>query len=253
MSLYSMLFGVDPNADVILAILGLKKSDIERFRDCGFTENGIMVYTRTGGWNRHDYPNEALINNLYYSYDEDDNFDSTYATYYFNIPEEIKEDVEKFKKVREYGITGKLIKWVLKTLERKETEQDKFYRLWEHQNKIVNCAKYLNICESNGHTVVPLDDETTEKLLKLMEEVNGKQLSYSVLPYKIKLDENALRWSFDKDKPEKEKNMCRIKIEILDDNGWQVDQELWNRWKLKYSEKYPKAIKEISEYVEDLL
>ena len=90
MSLYNMLFGKNPNTKDILSVLGLEEGYIERFRDCWVDEdeNEICIYTRTGGWNREDFPNTILTSNKYYLYDEDDDFDNTYATYHFSIPEE---------------------------------------------------------------------------------------------------------------------------------------------------------------------
>lgn len=249
MSLYNLLFGQNPNSDIILAILKLKESDIERFRDCGFTKDGIYIYTRTGGGNRASYPNKKLVESKYYLNDCDDNCDCTYATYYFSIPEEIKEDVEKFKDFMNKGITGKFIRWICETIEREETEDDKYHRLWEQQRRLISYAKSINICESNGHTVIPLDDETTEKLLKLMEEADGQQLCYSVKPYKIKIEENVKRWEgIDKDRSDLESEMCRVKISFED--KWKIDQGIWKRWKLKFSDKYPKAIKTIEEGIE---
>lgn len=249
MSLYNLLFGHNPNSDIILAILELKKSDIERFRNCGFTDDGIYIYTRTGGGNRESYPNEKLINSKYYISDEDEEYDCTYATYYFSIPDEIKEDIEKFKDFMNQGITAKFIKWICKTLEREETENDKYHRLWEQQRKLISYAKSINICESNGHTVIPLDDKTTEKLLEMMEEVDGDQLCYSVKPYKIKIEESVKRWEgIDKDKSDLESEMCRVKISFED--NWEVDEKVWERWKTKFSEKYPKAISKIEKELE---
>lgn len=243
MSMYNLLFGQNPNSDVILAILGLKENDVERFRDCGFDENGIYVYTRTGGGNREDYSNDVLTSNPYYLNDEDDDFDCTYATYYFKIPDEIKEDVEKFKEVRKNGITGKLIQWICKILEREKTENDIYSEKWEQQNKIVQSAKYVNLHESNGHTITTLDDYSTEKMLKLMEEAGGQQLSYYLMPYKVKVEENVFRWNFEKDKPDIERDLCRVKVEYLD--KWEVDPELWQRWQKKFEKKYPNAIETI--------
>jgi len=90
MSLYNILFGKNPDTKDILAAIGLEEWKIERFRDCWIDEekNQICVLTRTGGLNREDYSNIALTSNKYYLYDEDDDFDNTYATYYFSIPEE---------------------------------------------------------------------------------------------------------------------------------------------------------------------
>jgi hypothetical protein len=87
--MYNLLFGKNPETADILKVIGLAESDVERFRDCGVDQahNQIWVYTRTGGGNREDYPNEALTSSPHYLYDEDDDFDCTYATYYFSIPE----------------------------------------------------------------------------------------------------------------------------------------------------------------------
>ena len=86
MSMYSMFFGKNPDASVILATLGLSESDVERFRDCFIRENEIVIYTRTGGDNREYYPNTALTENEHYLRDEDDDVDCTYASYYFSFP-----------------------------------------------------------------------------------------------------------------------------------------------------------------------
>jgi len=245
MSLYNLLFGQNPNADIILAILGFKESDIERFRDCGFSDDGIFIYTRTGGGNREGYPNEKLVSNPYYTGDEDDGSDCTYATYHFSIPVEIKEDVEAFKNVRENGISGKFIQWILKTLEREETESDKYSRLWDEQNRLVQQSKQTFIIETNGHTIVPLDDFSLEKYLKIMEEAGGKQLSYSVMPYTIIVEENIPSWNFEDDKSDIEREMCRVKLSFP--KKWEIDNELWDRWQKKFGDKYPKAINIIKE------
>ena len=52
MSLYNMLFGVNPLASACLFALGLRPQEVGRFRDA-FIENGeIVVLTRNGGGNR---------------------------------------------------------------------------------------------------------------------------------------------------------------------------------------------------------
>jgi hypothetical protein len=117
MSLYHMLFGVNNTAPVLLAILGLTKKDVPRFRDCYIDGDRIVIHTRTGGGNRDyydseqscrvNYPecfdgkedpigpwNSTLTANAYYLYDVDDDFDSTYADFYFKIPEEYAEDLK---------------------------------------------------------------------------------------------------------------------------------------------------------------
>ena len=96
MTMYNMLFGKNPDTKTILSALSLAESDIKRFRDCWINEKKkqIVIVTRTGGGNREKYPNKILVNHPMYLYDEDDDFDATYAYYYFSIPEttEVQED-----------------------------------------------------------------------------------------------------------------------------------------------------------------
>ena len=109
MSMYNMIFGENSDADKLLAVLGLTKEDFYRYRDAYLSEDGLIaVYTRGGGGNRgcycRDYWKEDELNanghhadsvcvkqeknveHPLYVRDQDDDFDSTYATFYFRIP-----------------------------------------------------------------------------------------------------------------------------------------------------------------------
>jgi hypothetical protein len=114
-SLYNLLFGMNPMADLLLAMLGLTKGDTGRFRNCYLVrgdrherdpsfgsplppeelakkELRILVYTRNGGGNREDYQGvtDALQGHPSYITDYDDDFDCTYASYEFRVPEKFK-------------------------------------------------------------------------------------------------------------------------------------------------------------------
>lgn len=117
MSLYNAINGVNPATFFILPMLGKRPDEYPRFRDCfiGGLENAdendqfgipkkkisdekvISVYTRVGGGNRESYENEIeeLRKMPNYIRDYDDDYDSTYATFIFSIPEKWKEDFEK--------------------------------------------------------------------------------------------------------------------------------------------------------------
>jgi len=104
MSLYNMLHGVNPVAGAVLNMLKLTPDDVGRFRDAFITADGkLAIYTRNGGGNREEYDEvfEDLANHPEYLYDEDDDFDCTYATIYFNVPLEFKDDVKQFLKLVE--------------------------------------------------------------------------------------------------------------------------------------------------------
>lgn len=90
MSMYNLLFGKNPSTEKILATIGLEEWQVERFRDVDINENmsEIIITARTGGLNREYFHQKALKNNPHYLYDEDDDFDNTYAYYHFKIPQQ---------------------------------------------------------------------------------------------------------------------------------------------------------------------
>lgn len=107
MSLYNQLFGRNPTSDLLLALLNLSQGDVGRFRDCYLArklreeetegELRIVVFTRNGGGNRDDYAGvtEALQGHPDYLLDFDDDFDCTYASYVFRVPEKFKATAEE--------------------------------------------------------------------------------------------------------------------------------------------------------------
>lgn len=119
MSLYNALFGKNPFSGVLLQMLSTNEAAIPRFRDCYLNEDGseIIIHTRTGGGNRdhYDHPdrhrkhcdyencdhsgpfNEDMRNLPGFTYDEDDDFDSTYADFHFVVPESFKGQIALLK------------------------------------------------------------------------------------------------------------------------------------------------------------
>ena len=94
-------------ADIVLATLGLTRSDVGRFREVYIVDDTIVIVTRNGGGNReHWYDDEPAgpdcpcvgcfmayrVHQLpHYLYDEDNEYDPTYAHIYFEIPPEHAE------------------------------------------------------------------------------------------------------------------------------------------------------------------
>lgn len=101
MSLYNQLFEENPDANVLLGMLGVNKELFERYRDIYLNKEGtkIIVYTRCGGGNRMAYGRvfEIMKNHPNYLRDYDDSFDNTYAYIEFSIPEKFKETALKIK------------------------------------------------------------------------------------------------------------------------------------------------------------
>lgn len=97
MDMYNIVMGDGKERDrgYLLAShpLGLMPDQFGRFRDawCEWDENQVLriaVYTRNGGGNRADHQEvtDALRAHPCYMNDRDDEFDTTYATYYFRFP-----------------------------------------------------------------------------------------------------------------------------------------------------------------------
>lgn len=92
MSMYNIMFGMNPDSDKLLSLLGKTSSDFGRFRDIYMEDGFIVVHTRNGGGNREDYEDvfDEMSEHPWYSHDADDDFDCTYANIYFKLPEDEK-------------------------------------------------------------------------------------------------------------------------------------------------------------------
>jgi len=102
MSLYNALFGVNPFANALLSILDTDISQVPRFRDVYVENDQIIIYTRTGGGNRDHYenctdgPSNADLRKIPgYLWDADDDFDNTFAYFYYAIPESAQKGVAR--------------------------------------------------------------------------------------------------------------------------------------------------------------
>lgn len=96
MSLYNMMMGFNPACVAIMPMLGRKQEDWPRFRDCYITdEKNIAIYTRVGGGNRNcGYGEEELYKDENFLTTYDDEYDNTYGTYEFKVPEKWKADFD---------------------------------------------------------------------------------------------------------------------------------------------------------------
>lgn len=91
--LYNALFGQHSKAEDLLKVIGIPQADIPRYRSCFWDGEHIVIHTRTGGGNRDDYEeqNNHLTTFAGYVRDEDDDFDCTYANFYYKPPAEALE------------------------------------------------------------------------------------------------------------------------------------------------------------------
>ncbi len=110
MSLYNQLFGQNPLAGDLVKAIGVgggTSYPVPRFRDCHLEEvDGelrAVLFTRQGGGNRECWreeeegdhgpencsgcSNELLVTHPLYVRDYDDDFDCTYASFEFKLPE----------------------------------------------------------------------------------------------------------------------------------------------------------------------
>ena len=115
MSLYNLMNGFNPACVVLLPMLGRKQEEYPRFRDCFLSEDmkRIVVYTRVGGNNRGcGYGEEALYSDPNFVTTYDDDFDSTYGYYEFNVPEKWKDDFDKITDGRIKEVSDEYVKHV---------------------------------------------------------------------------------------------------------------------------------------------
>lgn len=119
-----MLFGTNPFSGVLLKAIDLNLVDIPRFRDCYLNENGskIVVYTRTGGGNREDYEreNDFLADHPGFISDCDNDFDCTYASFFYEVPEEFRPMIDVLKTMGAEDNPQKKFAQLITDLENKE-------------------------------------------------------------------------------------------------------------------------------------
>lgn len=105
MSLYNQLFNENPDAAVLIGVLGLNKEVFGRYRDIYLNTDGteITVYTRCGGGNRTEYERvfEMMKRHPNYISDWDDSFDNTYAYIKFSVPEKYADMCKKIAPKKE--------------------------------------------------------------------------------------------------------------------------------------------------------
>ena len=115
MSLYNLVNGFNPACVVLLPMLGRKQEEYPRFRDCFLSEDmkRIVIYTRVGGNNRGcGFDEEALYSDPNFVTTYDDDFDSTYGYYEFNVPEKWKDDFYKIADGRIKEVSDEYVKHV---------------------------------------------------------------------------------------------------------------------------------------------
>lgn len=97
MSLYNAMCGFNPACLLLMPMLGRKQEEYPRFRDCFLSDDKkhIDIYTRVGGGNRDSgYGEEVLYKDENFVTTFDDDYDTTYATYRFKVPEKWQSDFD---------------------------------------------------------------------------------------------------------------------------------------------------------------
>lgn len=138
MSLYNLMNGVNPAAFFILPMLGKHPDEYPRFRDCfvGEDKKTIEVFTRVGGGNRHSgYGEEELEKHPNFIRTYDDDFDSTYGTYVFSVPERWRDDFEKILNGKTLFISEEYFNEILRVYPKLE---DEFRKMFNRPKPIIN-------------------------------------------------------------------------------------------------------------------
>lgn len=244
MSLYNMLFGMNAKADLILAVIGLKKHDVERFRDVHVTEGGkqIAVHSRTGGGNRADYPQLLMRHLPGWVLSEDEDYDNTYCDDYFAIPDEWQDDVAKLSDVLTHGIRPEFAAHLAKTINREPTPGDMESAARETERRELARTAHTML---NGHTFVPHNDTALLVALKIAE-ANGGQLrtAWGIAPMGIVVKRDFYPFPGAKDAKTRI-HWNRIDVSCV----WEVDEKYWHHMLAHYETDYPLTFAKIREIV----
>ena len=241
MSLYNLLFGINANTPLLLAVLGLRESDVERLRDVHASEDGsqITVYTRTGGGNRGGYPNLTLRKAPGWQGSVDDEYDTTYCSDTFAVPEQWRQDVANLRSVIQNGLRAEFCRFLSQTLQREPTESDLAAKAYEHERRELQRTRHFM---ANGHTFVPQDDAAMEAALKLAEANGGSLRScWGIAPLKLSVRTDFHKWPNATDASVRD-NLTRVEI----DCHWADDEAYWQHCQKRFAETYPQAMLKVA-------
>ena len=157
MSLYNMIMGCDMASFLVFPMLGFgHPENFPRFRDCHIEGEFIEVLSRMGGGNRDCWEKgeencdccacmaDKIEKNPLCISRTDDDFDCTYCTFKFKVPEEWKKDFELIKNgnLKETSEKYKnLVLSIVKTEELKEKLKKILFDLKEVENKLKESEK----------------------------------------------------------------------------------------------------------------
>ena len=243
MSLYNLLFGRNPQSALLLAVVGMRESDIERFRDVSCSADGseIYVYTRTGGGNREAFPQEIMRHKDGWRHSVDDDYDSTYCTDTFAVPEQWREDVRNLGDIFSHGLRKEFAAHLSATLRREPTEGDLYRSAHDAEAEALKRTRHE---KANGHTFVPFDDAAMRVALQWAEKNDGELRSaWGILPLRLVVEQDYERWP--NAKPE-HRDFCRADIRT----EWIIDDDYWAHCQQKFSAEFPLSMQRIAESVE---
>lgn len=247
MSFYNLLFGRNPQSDILLAVIGLRSVDVERLRDVHASDDGstISVYTRTGGGNRDGYPNLAMRKRPEWSGSIDDDYDSTYCTDIFTVPVQWRADVAALSDLLTHGMRGEFARHIAVTLRREPTDEDKAQRLHDQERQALARTDHFM---ANGHTFVPKNDTALKVALDLAEANGGRLRScWGIAPIAIHVKRDFHPYPQAKDEGSRREFR---RVEVSYDYGWAMDLAYWEHMKARFAESHPLTMAQIAETVE---
>lgn len=242
-----MLFGMNGQSDLLLAVVGLKRVDIERFRDCGSGDDGatITVYTRTGGGNREGYPNLAMRERPEWSGSVDGDYDNTYCTDTFQVPEQWRADVAALADPLSHGLRLEFAQHLSATLRREPTPADIEQDLHDRERAALARTAHQM---ANGHTFVPHDDDALKVALDLAEANGGALRScWGIAPITLEVQRNVQPNLKAADENYRHR-MIRARIGY--DFRWTMDADYWAHMQRRFSASHPLTMAKIAETVE---
>lgn len=247
MSMYNMLFGRNPQSALLLAAIGFKENDVERFRDVSVEDEArtVSIYTRTGGGNRSDYPQLNLYRSPLFKTTADDDFDSTYATFYFSVPDEYVADVAGLTDIFANGLRKEFGEYLLKTLRREPTDADKATAEYEAEEVALKRVPHKM---ANGHTFVPEDDFAMRAALELAEKNNGDlRTCWGILPLMLTVKRDNIRW------PGMKGIEGKFLTRLETGYDWTIDEPYWAHCQEMFAEQFPIAMTKVKASVDQHL
>lgn len=235
MKTLSETYDLPPREDILLAVLGLRRYDIEALFNVANIPDGsrIRIRTRGGGENRPRVTNDAMraLPSWINSVDDPENPD--FCIDVFNVAATWRTDITKLPTIVPDGMRPQFAAMIATTLNRMPTPDDEAGGGVDIEERDFFTEQFEQVF-GEDYLYAPRNDRAMAKFLALAEANAGHLKGpVQVLPLMIRTQADFYA-------PADPVNLIRLRTWVA--RMWEIDDAYWTHCKTRWATTYPQAI-----------